>query len=401
MNNNISYTLPPFLMDKIDLTKRWIVGDVGSTKLDKQLTKRQMKEYGKPSASLRNRLKKVIQSYNLYEKVVDKEGNENFVSLNVRWESKINMFGDVELTIDFITRGSLVDEVKKLGMVLQSITLYELASDGYLEENGRTIYNVYRYCLRKLNSVETYNLGDNESWRVDEKGVFLNRYTRWNFTTNGMVICGATGSGKTLFSLFLADSLLNYVHPKTDKKENEIVVIDGKFSDLMRFGIKNNLHTALDYKSCLDMLKEYVDIMERMYQQGEKFTGRVFIFIDEIPGIKNSLSKAEVEEFNKNLGKLILLGREVRIHIICLIQRPDASFFGNGAYRDSLGVRVSFGKMSSDGYLMVYGTSDLKAFGIDGVKLNKGEGLIDCGDGIPIKFKAPRITGNIYGLKDV
>lgn len=384
-----------FLLDALNLGKRWVVGDVGCTKLDTRLNKRQMKSYGKPTSSLRNRLKKVIQSYDLFEKVIDKDGNETLVSVNVRWESKTNNFGDTELTIDFITRGGLVDEVKKLGMVLQSITLYELAFEGYVEEEGEILYNVYRYCLRKINSSETYELGNPEEWRVDEEGVFLNRYSKWKFTTNGMVICGATGSGKTMFSLFLADALLNAIHPVTGKKENEVVIIDGKFSDLKKFGVRNNLHTALDHKSCLIMLNEYVEMMERMYQKGEKFTGRVFIFVDEIPAIKNSLSKNEVAEFQNNLGKLILLGREVKIHVICITQRPDVTFFGNGTYRDSLGIRVAFGKMSSEGYLMLFNTSDLKALGIEGVKLGQGEGLIDCGDGVPIRFKAPRVKGNI------
>ncbi|HEJ8136669.1 TPA: cell division protein FtsK, partial [Staphylococcus aureus] len=67
--------------------------------------------------------------------------------------------------------------------------------------------------------------------------------------------------------------------------------------------------------------------------------------------------KKELQEMNDYLINIIMKGRQAGVFMFLTAQRPDADVI-KGNVRDQLGLRVSLGNLSNDGYRMTFGQTD-------------------------------------------
>lgn len=177
------------------------------------------------------------------------------------------------------------------------------------------------------------------------------------------LINGGTGGGKTFFLNILLRAFLIM--------GAKLFVCDPKNSSLADY--KNILpDVSVTPDGIIKNVRACVSIMEqrqkeiktdRRYVSGWDFTHYdlppVILVLDEYVAFADSLTKKEKDEFKALVMQIVLKGREAGVFVLLATQRPDAEYL-SGNVRDQLGLRVSLGKMSAEGYRMTFGTTDQK-----------------------------------------
>lgn len=147
----------------------------------------------------------------------------------------------------------------------------------------------------------------------------------------------------------------------------DIRIGDAKYSDLLDMK-KFFPHVYGDPKEISTMVKATVQEMNDRYKHvktldnyksGKDFTyyklKPIVVILDEyVAWISSYTVKKERDEILSDLRQIILKGRQVGVIGIFATQRPDAEFL-KGDIRDQLGLRVTLGEMSDDGYKMAFG----------------------------------------------
>lgn len=173
------------------------------------------------------------------------------------------------------------------------------------------------------------------------------------------LISGGTGGGKSYFLFIL---LRAFILMKAD-----IRIGDPKNSDLADMA-KYMPHVYSDPKeittmvdnAVIEMNHRYSELKKRQdYKAGQDFTyydlTPLVIVIDEYVAWLTSISaKKDRDAVLNSLRQIILKGRQVGVIGIFATQRPDAQFLV-GDIRDQLGLRITLGEMSDDGYKMAFG----------------------------------------------
>lgn len=186
------------------------------------------------------------------------------------------------------------------------------------------------------------------------KGIF------WNIAkVPHALIVGGTGGGKSYFIQILLRAFA--------KMGADIRIGDAKYSDLLDMK-KFFPHVYGDPKEISNMVKatvqemndryKYVKTLDN-YKSGKDFTyyklKPIVLILDEyVAWISSYTVKKERDEILSDLRQIILKGRQVGVIGIFATQRPDAEFL-KGDIRDQLGLRVTLGEMSDDGYKMAFG----------------------------------------------
>lgn len=216
------------------------------------------------------------------------------------------------------------------------------------------------------------------------------------------LITGATGGGKTFLIFYLLREMI--------KRGYEVVLLDPKMSDLASLkSILGRDHVADTTPQILGKLRRAEEVMNERYiamQNSEKqkiganFThydyAPVWIIFDEFMAFFESCTPEERKEADRRTKNIVLKGRQAGVFILYTTQRADASAL-SGAIRDQLGLRVALGKMSVDGYRMVFGTTD-KQF-IEPVVFGVGYITIQGQTNIIQDFYTPLFTDN-YSIQD-
>lgn len=103
-------------------------------------------------------------------------------------------------------------------------------------------------------------------------------------------------------------------------------------------------------------------------------------------------------EAKEYLFALIMKGRQVGCFIEISMQRPDAEVL-DGAIRDQLGCRVALGKMSKDGYRMIFDTADFEYYNSDII----GSGYITITGQItePTYFETPFFSNDFDFIEEL
>lgn len=173
------------------------------------------------------------------------------------------------------------------------------------------------------------------------------------------LIVGGTGGGKSYFIQILLRAFV--------KMGADIRIGDAKYSDLLDME-KFFPHVYGDPNEIADMVKASVQEMNERYRyvktldnymSGKDFTyyklKPIVIILDEYVAWLTSFTvKKERDAILSDLRQIILKGRQVGVIGIFATQRPDAEFL-KGDIRDQLGLRVTLGEMSDDGYRMAFG----------------------------------------------
>ncbi|CFF07597.1 FtsK/SpoIIIE domain-containing protein [Staphylococcus aureus] len=197
--------------------------------------------------------------------------------------------------------------------------------------------------------------------------IYITHQILWDFMkAPHALITGVTGGGKTYFLFYMIRELF--------KRDAEVRLLDPKVSDLSF--MKNVIGTekVADTKGQIfKQLRGANEEMERrfrmmseseQYQLGSNFRNfdlpPYFVIFDEVTAFTSTLDKKELQEMNDYLINIIMKGRQAGVFMFLTAQRPDADVI-KGNVRDQLGLRVSMGNLSADGYRMTFGQTD-KAF---------------------------------------
>ncbi|HDP5920222.1 TPA: cell division protein FtsK [Staphylococcus aureus] len=197
--------------------------------------------------------------------------------------------------------------------------------------------------------------------------IYITHQILWDFVkAPHALITGVTGGGKTYFLFYMIRELF--------KRNAEVRLLDPKVSDLSF--MKNVIGTekvADTTGQIFKQLREANEEMERRfrmmsesehYKLGSNFRNfdlsPYFVIFDEVTAFTSTLDKKELQEMNDYLINIIMKGRQAGVFMFLTAQRPDADVI-KGNVRDQLGLRVSMGNLSADGYRMTFGQTD-KAF---------------------------------------
>ena len=309
-----------------------------------------------------------------FPKIYYRKRKETF---EVVFETKGSKFQDKFLTIGgFLETALTADMIKKV------------------DEKGFVIYELRANVFNKRISIREM---------VADKGkVQLMKGLYWHFDKDPhLLLGGGTGGGKTFTLLSLIYALVRIA---------DIEICDPKSNDLMALGklplFEGKVHTGKAMVTCIkNAVTEMNDRYEQMntspdYKMGKTYAyyglKPKFIFIDEFAAWMAELSNdfktaGEVEEY---LTQLILKGRQSGIFMVVAMQRPDGEFIKT-ALRDNFMFRMSVGRLSETGILMIFGDENKnKNFKyvekVDGQKVY-GRGYVAQGGSVAREFYSPQV----------
>ncbi|HDP4182078.1 TPA: FtsK/SpoIIIE domain-containing protein [Staphylococcus aureus] len=191
--------------------------------------------------------------------------------------------------------------------------------------------------------------------------IYITHQILWDFVkAPHALITGVTGGGKTYFLFYMIRELF--------KRDAEVRLLDPKVSDLSFMKNVIGAEKVADTKGQIfKQLREANEEMEhrfrmmsesKQYQLGSNFRNfdlpPYFVIFDEVTAFTSTLDKKELQEMNDYLINIIMKGRQAGVFMFLTAQRPDADVI-KGNVRDQLGLRVSMGNLSADGYRMTFG----------------------------------------------
>ncbi|CRI62578.1 TPA: FtsK/SpoIIIE domain-containing protein [Streptococcus pneumoniae] len=183
-----------------------------------------------------------------------------------------------------------------------------------------------------------------------------------------ILVPGGTGSGKSVFISFLILELL--------KRQSTVYIADPKNSDLGslshyigdKYVSTNPNNIARVVRLVVEAMTARYQIMRDNFQYGSNFTDHgfkpVWLIFDEMGAFQASgtdkKSKEIITEVMDGIKQIILLGRQAGVFILVSAQQVNASATLSTELRDNLGLRISLGANSSEGYRMVFGSATPK-----------------------------------------
>jgi DNA segregation ATPase FtsK/SpoIIIE-like protein len=201
----------------------------------------------------------------------------------------------------------------------------------------------------------------------------------WDLSSrpHGLLV-GETGAGKT----HLARRIIEQVD-----QSGHVWIADGKGGgDFVESEVSR---IAFGPSEVVNLLDEVADEVERrttiIRQTGERTSSDPLLLcvIDELAAVQLRRRREDAkanrdrrDRLQGSLGEIALTGRSANVHLLVLLQRPDADSLP-GAVRDQLGLRIALGWMSSDGYRMVFGTTEIQPPSV----LKPGHGWISGHEG--------------------
>ncbi|MCW0953116.1 FtsK/SpoIIIE domain-containing protein [Weissella ceti] len=220
----------------------------------------------------------------------------------------------------------------------------------------------------------------------------------WNFAkVPHMLVAGDTGSGKSFFLFSIISGIL--------KSGADLMVADPKRTDLASLAQTTGLKGKVVYSDDR-ILKAFTKFYDEMYLRAEEYTEILknddgmgdyrdfelkpsFFVFDEFGAFVSKLEWKQQEQLKKQVGEIVMLGRQLGFFLIVAMQRPDADSIGSGA-RDQFQFRVTLGKMKSAGLTMMFPEADPNDF-VNLSKKLKGWGYAQMSPDLPRAFFAPLI----------
>lgn len=221
-----------------------------------------------------------------------------------------------------------------------------------------------------------------------------------------MLIAGGTGGGKTYFMYALIRAFLEV---------GTVYICDPKSADLADLSDIPVFEGKVFYGKGEMMIRCLEDAVKRMeqrfaamkampnYRSGKNYAyygmPPEFIIFDEWKAFYGSLGRdfKNIDRVNNAVQQITMKARQAGVFLILGTQKPDSSDFPSGV-RDNLMCRVTLGKLSIQGYYMVFGEdSKNKAFFNKPVK---GRGYIDNGENVVREFYSPLVPANYNFLEE-
>jgi hypothetical protein len=205
----------------------------------------------------------------------------------------------------------------------------------------------------------------------------LDSETDWNYRDcpHGL-ICGITKGGKS--------SMLFYFIRQILARKATLRIVDPKKSALSYLENYVGKNCASETEDIVKLVKQFVDDMDNRFRDMKKHPEYramtdyadygfkpYFLIFDEVMSFMGGSANSEDKKMvNDCLLDIIAKGREAGFFTVLTTQRADTKYI-NGSLRDQLGLRMSLGSLSSDGYKMTFGRTDF-----DLKDMTKGAGFI-------------------------
>nr|WP_156806329.1 FtsK/SpoIIIE domain-containing protein [Streptococcus sp. S784/96/1] len=198
---------------------------------------------------------------------------------------------------------------------------------------------------------------------VQGKGVELMKNFYWDFTSDPhMLIVGGTGGGKTVLLRFLILCLskIGVVDICDPKRADFVTMADLKaFEGRIAYDV---IEIILSCENALKVMEERFEYMrseqkrlghtdlKSFYEYGLE---PYFWVCDELNAFKSMLTYKQVEEFNKTLGQIVLLGRQAGVNVILAMQKPSREDLGS-KLQANINFRVAVGRLDDMGYELAF-----------------------------------------------
>ena len=180
-------------------------------------------------------------------------------------------------------------------------------------------------------------------------------------------MAGGTGGGKFTFLYYLLGEFLRL--GDASGGAGEVFVCDPKNAELASlsrvFGPDRVGTTPGQIAKVVRRCRELMDERYRYMNDPERFRfgasafdyglNPVFLVFDEVAAFRAEADKKTFGEVWDNVTQLVLKARAANVFVILAVQQPRAEVISTDI-RDNLGLRVSLGDLSDEGYRMVYGS---------------------------------------------
>ncbi len=174
------------------------------------------------------------------------------------------------------------------------------------------------------------------------------------------LVVGATNSGKTYAIKLLLGKL------SRNKELNcRLYLLDFKGQD---FKFLENIEGAryYPYSQYLDGLQCFYKVFKSRLDGNPERTP-IFLILEEYGAFITSLERKAGEQARSIVAEILFLGRALSCHVICGLQRAEASYFNSGA-RDQFSQILALGNISKEQRQMLFSEY-------------KDEMTVDCGRG--------------------
>lgn len=255
------------------------------------------------------------------------------------------------------------------------------------------VYTLEQFSLRDRLNFYDENIEDNK--------LKLMENVMWEFrkSPHGLIV-GGTGSGKSYLIFYLIKEIL--------KKGYYLNIIDPKISDLTKLGYVSEKNLVVyEKEDVINLLDDVTDEMDSRYKKmlsisenfGEDYVAYgmkpYFFIFDELLAFISTLDNKEKKEVMAKLTNIVVKGRQAGVFVIFATQRPDTDVL-DGKVRDQLGLRIALGKLSNEGYKMIFGETNTayKEIGLEGTGYYQIKEMVDR----PKVFLSPFIVnGDLVG----
>lgn len=202
-----------------------------------------------------------------------------------------------------------------------------------------------------------------------------------------LLICGKSGSGKSLSVLWCLYQLL-------DSGEAIIAVADYKGGEEYR--AFQGSHFYASGSQAFEMVEQFYQFFTSVRDNHIRLTKHVTLFIEEWMGLltyAETVDKKLKSALMAKVGEILAVGRGLNIGIILCVQRADASLFPNGAREQFQGI-ISFGRMSSEHFRMLGFSGEMEENPTGSYKAGQALCMIDGQEG-PAEIIVPLISNSV------
>lgn len=317
------------------------------------------------------------------------------------------------LPSSYVVSGDLAAQIEQIAMsvLYPFYTVFSANGPQFVRTESKNLANAraLRFYLKKgvyerlhferLSEVQPFQ-GNNGSWLFR----LMKGYNYNPFKGSGMIgISGQSGSGKTIFSLYLLENFISL--PESLKAD--LIIVDPKLDSNLYFFAKQNEVTYLtpgagqNSTSFLDEvsreLKKLLDIIHERQHMLLENPKNVFppkiIYIDEALALTSSQTKKAKDAYLALVDQVMLMGRATNCWLVISAQTWPSGDVVSSSAREQLGLRILLSSAPSkeDCRFLFKNLEHPENIVLNRDYFDRGLGIVQGIDGRVVPFNAPFI----------